>query len=159
MKLIHYSDKPLKSVYSVDQRAELFWKPKGLWLSVEGEDDWRWWCEAENFRDIESQIATEVVVEWDEILHIQDALDLDAFHERYSKPAWEGVCHSKYPDWREIAAEYKGIVIAPYIWERRLHNDTMWYYSWDCASGCIWDHTAVLEVKELESALGTPDTP
>ena len=51
-RLLHYSSKPITAVYSVSQGPGLehhrYDKPRGLWLSVEGEDDWRSWCEAES---------------------------------------------------------------------------------------------------------------
>jgi hypothetical protein len=40
-------------------------------------------------------------------------------------------------NWRAVAAEYDGIEIAPYHWPMRMAR--MWYYSWDCASGCVWN--------------------
>ena len=50
-------------------------------------------------------------------------------------------------DWRLVAEEWQGIVIAPYLWERRFDSDARWYYSWDCASGCIWDHRAIAAIE------------
>ncbi|QBI98814.1 hypothetical protein SEA_BOBBY_184 [Mycobacterium phage Bobby] len=44
-------------------------------------------------------------------------------------------------DWGKVAADYGGIIIAPYQWSRRM--DPHWYYTWDCASGCIWNLEAI----------------
>lgn len=49
-------------------------------------------------------------------------------------------------DWRRVAESYQGIVIAPYVWARRHHLASGWYYAWDCASGCIWDSAAVAAI-------------
>ncbi len=43
--LSHFSDEPIVAVHSVDQKWRYgepseHEKPKGLWLSVDGEDDW-----------------------------------------------------------------------------------------------------------------------
>ena len=46
-------------------------------------------------------------------------------------------------------SDYQGIIIAPYLWTRRHHESTGWYYSWDCASGVIWDARAIAELKPL----------
>lgn len=50
-------------------------------------------------------------------------------------------------DWAAIGKLYDGIIIAPYLWERRLNGGAMWYYGWDCASGCIWNPRAISEVN------------
>lgn len=54
-------------------------------------------------------------------------------------------------DWIDVASRYSGIEIAPYQWKRRIHPSTFWYYTWDCASGCIWDLSAI---KKFEVARG-----
>ena len=46
-------------------------------------------------------------------------------------------------DWPWVSKSYKGIVIPNYIWSRRLEPGHMWYYVWDCASGCVWDTSAI----------------
>jgi hypothetical protein len=55
-------------------------------------------------------------------------------------------------DWRRVASVYDGIIIAPYQWSRRLDGGARWYYGWDCASGCIWNATAIARVEHLEAA-------
>jgi len=53
-----------------------------------------------------------------------------------------------YVDWEKISRQYSGIEINPYLWRRRLQGG-MWYYGWDCASGCVWNESAIKEVKLL----------
>jgi hypothetical protein len=52
--------------------------------------------------------------------------------------------------WDRLRERYQGLIVTPYIWERRLTMgngpDAMWYYFWDCASGCIWDPAAIASV-------------
>jgi hypothetical protein len=58
-------------------------------------------------------------------------------------------------DWMRVAEKHEGILIAPYLGERltepneflESHKEEWWrwYYSWDCASGCIWNPNAVSE--------------
>jgi len=51
--LMHYSAIPLQEIKSLEQRELLnpYGKPKGLWVSVESDQDhwnaWREWCERE----------------------------------------------------------------------------------------------------------------
>jgi hypothetical protein len=52
-------------------------------------------------------------------------------------------------DWVRVAAEYAGILIAPY--QRPVRHEIMWYYTWDCASACIWDTSIIERVEPLTS--------
>lgn len=54
-------------------------------------------------------------------------------------------------NWPMVADRYQGIVIAPYLWSRRMDGG-LWYYGWDCASGCIWDAAAVASVTARQAA-------
>jgi hypothetical protein len=56
-------------------------------------------------------------------------------------------------EWRKVAERFDGIIIAPYIWQRRLDLESSWYYSWDCASGCIWNASAVREIVPMYESL------
>jgi hypothetical protein len=61
-------------------------------------------------------------------------------------------------DWYRVAEQYDGIIITPYIYERRLTEYTTWYYSWDCASGCIWNGKAIANItsKKLRTSKKEP---
>ena len=151
LMLSHFSKEPVLSVHSVKQEwpASEFEKPRGLWLSVDGEHSWEEWCESENFGigPIRHRV---VLAPAANILYCRDALDLDCLTERYGVEvpgySWRRIAI----EWHRIADEYQGIIITPYIWERRLHDAYLWYYGWDCASGCIWDAGAVAECFALQ---------
>lgn len=151
MKLIHYSDRPLRVVESRKQESKKTWgpcaKPNGLWVSAEGviADDWDWkrWCEAESFRLERLTYATEIHLKPDaDILRINNLGDFGALEEAFGLPD----SRSKGINWERVANLWQGIIIAPYQWERRLSGSS-WYYPWDCASGCIWDADAVTFVE------------
>jgi hypothetical protein len=128
-----------------------------LWVSVDGEYDWPWWCEAESF-DIGS-FRHEVSLRPDaNILVITTVNELDAFQRRYraSIASW---AFSKGIDWERVARDHSGIVIAPYQWERRHDIKSSWYYGWDCASGCIWDLTAIAEFTPELTGTVNSDSP
>lgn len=128
-------------------------KPKGLWVSVEGPHDWRWWCEAEQFRVDNLAHAFEIVLKPEaRILMIDSLPAIDAFHRKHAvRPP--RIPSMAVIDWQEVARHWDGIIIAPYQWERRLAIEFMWYYGWDCASGCIWSMSAVQSVKKYEEDL------
>jgi hypothetical protein len=143
----HFSNKPLEAVHSVKQQWRYGQpceneKPRGFWISVDGADDWNSWCESENYGI--GSIRHRVVLASDaNILYCRDALDLDCFTEIYGieilRYSWRRIAI----EWQRVADDYQGLVIAPYVWDRRLHDGYNWYYGWDCASGCIWDAAAI----------------
>lgn len=150
MRLLHYSDQPLLSVYSAKQDPNDLFKPFGLWVSVEGEDDWAAWCRSESFRDVDNQCVTEVVLRpGHRVLELTNAGMMTTFHETFwVRPGFEW--RGEMIDWPRVAEQFQGIVIAPYQWAHRLDGRcSPWYYSWDCASGCIWDADAVAELRPL----------
>lgn len=142
MNLVHYASKPLRRVYSTLAQEEpmVYTKPNGLWVSVDSEngDGWRDWCLTENFREESLICQTPIrLVEPDNVLMLCDVLAVRVFDERYGSETRFG--HTI--DWRKAAGDYKGIIIAPYQWSLRL--PLQWYYTWDCASGCFWDASAI----------------
>lgn len=145
MTLLHYSGEPFAldrdRVYRGPSRHSF--KPVGLWVSVQGADDWEAWCRAEDF-DIEKlTYVTEIVPGPSaNILRIDNPDDLRRLTVKYPQadpPRLAGF--GPVPDWERIAADFDGIVIAPYQWRERLNLH--WYYGWDCASGCIWNLAAI----------------
>lgn len=147
MILSHFSDKPISAPYSVRQVEKCGMKPLGLWISVDGEDDWVKWCEGEKFRDVSKQYHYKIELAKNaNVLHLDNALDILKFTMGYSKELYPGSRYD-YINWEAVSKKYGGIIIAPYNWDCRMHMDTFWYYPWDCASGCIWDHTQIAGVE------------
>jgi hypothetical protein len=139
MKLLHYSHKPVTHVTSASQDESLILKPNGFWISVD--DEWKQWCIAENFRlDCLNYVYEVTLAPKANILRISDVSGIDEFTEKF-------VGAELFIQWNAVAQLYSGIIIAPYIWERRMSRDTMWYYGWDCASGCIWDADAIADIR------------
>jgi|SRR5882672_5015504 len=159
-RLIHYSAKPLTQASSRDQKRSpaewdsTFWKPRGLWVSVEGEDDWKQWCEAEQFSLNCFEHATQIILTPNaNILRLTTPQELKTFSAQHSfNPYPEVSLHSlRGINWEDVAAQHQGIIIAPYHWSCRLNNDVFWYYGWDCASGCIWDASAIVSLIPIEA--------
>jgi hypothetical protein len=145
MRLVHYSAQPISCVRSVEQSSKLDMKPRGLWVSDDAcEDNWRTWCETENFSLGNLVYAHDVMLaESANILRLSGALDIDAFHDEWSRIAFSDY---RTIDWSAVARKYDGIIISPYIWNRRLDGRVHWYYGWDCASGCIWNAHAIASI-------------
>ena len=156
--LIHYSSRPLQEVVSVTQQGEPFGKPKGLWVSVG--DAWRRynWDHREDpvhkrqFKACVYANRIRLTLEAN-LLFISNHDELDRFNLHYGR-AWASpnVPDGRVIDWTAVAEGYQGIVIAPYLRDRAEDTrgmwmpETIWYWSWACASGCIWDEDAVANV-------------
>lgn len=116
-------------------------KPKGFWFEVNA--DWRRWCRGEMPHWIEGRTLHRVTLGEERMLSITSVAEIDAFNDEYLVTEWRPGYSERYGPmdmgirWGAVAAEYDGIEIAPYLWDRRLDGPT-WYYGWDCASGVIW---------------------
>ena len=157
MELTHYSPSPILKLdqrpYVQGRRPTRFEKPEGFWVSVDGPDDWKQFCEAESFRLEELAVPHRVILSKDaRLLLISNLAEFDAFEEEYSSP--DPILIMGAIRWTEVAKKYQGIIVAPYQWERRMSSD--WYYPWDCASGCIWDIAAVELTYPLPASHSVP---
>lgn len=161
MRLLHYCNEEFElepNEYSQeDWRYEMQSKPHGLWVSVEGEYDWKWWCEGEGFRVEYLDLCYEVVLKkCANILYINTAEELYEFTKKY--PLRGGILEKVFNersthqiDWLKVKNEYQGIIIPNYLWECRLSMDSSWYYGWDCSSGSIWDLSCIEEFKLVQN--------
>jgi hypothetical protein len=121
-------------------------KPRGFWVSVRGEDDWPNWCVSESFRT--ETLANRYEVKLREDANVLTLVGIQAvleFNAEYSEAVAPGV-KAEYINWGRVSGNYDGIIIAPYLWPLRNSMQCFWYYSWDVASGCIWNLDAIESV-------------
>jgi hypothetical protein len=129
------------------------YKPSGVWYEVDA--GWRAWCHSEQPGWLSNRLLYRVDLRDARILTIRTESQLSRFHKEYVKPLAPGEPALGFyigPDYERIAAEgYDGIEIAPYQWRYRLRDGFMWYYGWDCASGCVWNASkiAVAQIARL----------
>jgi len=157
MKLIHYTNEKFSlKPREYDQKELSFQaKPSGLWVSVEGENDWKWWCEEENYNLENLVVSYEIELKDDaNILYLTTADEIFYFTEEYpylrqqwNDPIGIKICATYELDWNKVKYRYQGIIISPYQGYCRCSEKSMWYYGWDCASGCIWDLSCIKEFK------------
>ncbi len=152
--LVHYGASPVLQVRSAEQSGDGLGigKPNGLWVSVEGNGDgWREWCIAEEFNLVSLTHVHDVLLAPSaNVLRLTDASEIDAFTFQFLKSNRQYSLDTI--DWNRVARVYQGIIIAPYVWQRRLSRHSGWYYGWDCASGCIWDAATIASVTLREVA-------
>jgi hypothetical protein len=160
--LTHYADRPRTldrgRRYEQLPPESFTHKPRGIWVSVDGEDDWHSWCTDNSFNLGGLTQAHRVTLTDDaNVLWITNRQEFVAFAKGYGRPeerplftAMRRVTEVDYEtaiSWGRVATDYDGIIIAPYQWHFRL--SCMWYYGWDCASGCIWNLDAIAEFTPI----------
>lgn len=147
----HYSgDKLTQLLDTTPQaiRASYNMKPTGLWISHDEEDGWLHWCGYENQGKGVHRYEVKLINK--NLLWIKTNEDIVNFNNKYKTVSLVHTLEVYTIDWIEVFYKYNGIMIFPYRYEVRLELDFMWYYGWDCASGCIWRPSA--EVKSIERA-------
>lgn len=168
-ELFHYSENEvteLKQDFHDGHREKIptFGKPHGLWFSVEDYTDdqnWKTWCESEDFRLEHLKYKYRVGIRQNsDILLLSTPEEIVGFGLKYAgndpydfRKTYASPYKTPYIywiKWDEIMEKHDGIIIAPYQWSCRMPSQTMWYYGWDCASGCVWNMSAIEEFK-LES--------
>jgi hypothetical protein len=133
--LYHWSALPVERLDSRPYKQGLGMKPNGLWFDCD--EDWVRWCRAEEFGLPRLAFRHRVeVLDLTRILKLCTAEDLAKFTLKFRQSDNPYIWSI---DWPDIRDKFSGIIIAPYIWECRLDDRAFWYYSWDCASGCVWD--------------------
>lgn len=163
MRLIHYTNEKFSLDFRKYEQSELSWqaKPNGLWFSVEGPYDWKWWCEGENF-DIENlTVSYEIKLKKNaKILYLETEAEIFDMTNQYPflKSQWNNVegrrlCATYELDWNKVKQSYQGIIIPQYHWECRMSQKSCWYYGWDCSSGCVWDLDCIEEFKLRENLM------
>jgi hypothetical protein len=114
---------------------------------VDGKDDWQSWCKSEEFA-LDSFAYRSIIRlgSQERICWVDDPKKLD---QRYGREASLSTFAQRGIDWQAVADDYAGCIIAPYNWEYRLN--LMWYYGWDCASGCIWDARVIESIDCIDA--------
>jgi len=146
LSLSHYSRSRLtKDKLQFDKFGGNWCKPRGFWVSVDGKQDWKEWCVNNNFGISRLKYRHRVELSTiANVLHIAHEYQFVIFEKMYEANS----AHINSIDWKAVAEKHDGIVIAPYFWSRRLLS--LWYYNWDCASGCIWNLDVIASISSIE---------
>lgn len=151
---------PLEEIYSCDpldrDRASVG-KPRGLWYAFGKE--WIEWCLEEGGVRFLGSYVYAVTVDPAKVLTLSTLSELYEFTREYATSIYtllslpsRGRADDEFCrviDWDRVAQTYSGVEVSPYHWEARLDPKTFWYYSWDVASGCIWEPSAVTSFELL----------
>lgn len=123
-------------------------KPKGLWYSYY--DEWYNWIIGEEMKDylykyihkikLRKHAITNInKTNKNKLLSIRTLKDFNIFDKRYRGEGFK-------INWKQVAKDYGGIEICPYRQEKEFNS---WYFSWDVASGCIWNINAIVKSMVL----------
>lgn len=140
MILAHYTAEPLvfDPERTYEQNRPTF-KPRGFWLTTDGEDGWKAWCESESFALDSLAHCTEFRIrEGANVVRLESHADVVQFTAMYAARGIRG-----WVDWSLVVDRYDGVLITPYLWSARMAIETIWYSPWDCASGCFWNLDAI----------------
>jgi len=153
------SSKPIKKFVPAQQLESPDSKPRGLWYAPG--DAWIKWVLSE-MSHWRGQYVYEVRTT-PRVKVVSTLREFDEFNERNGRSFWtdaprrRGAASADAVDWREVSAEWDGIEISPYMWERRL--EVSWYYGWDVASGCVWGAGGVAGIDLLLASDGREFVP
>jgi hypothetical protein len=152
VRLVHYADHPVGALKEVPPGLEYDFKPSGLWVSDDDcEDNWRQWCLGESFRLEHLTHVHDVMLAPDaNVLILRSASDIDGFTQRFRHMDGRVYPGLYVLPWPKIMSLWDGLIITPYIRERRLEDESAWYYTWDCAGGCLWHSRAVAAIALRE---------
>lgn len=124
-----------------EPNQEMSHKPNGLWYAVGS--SWIDWVRSE-MPEWEQDNVFLVELNPSKIIKISSYDEIMEFTNRY-KRNFHGFIMI---DWRKVSQDYSGIEISPYISKARRQLN--WYYTWDVASGCIWNQDAIKSIKRIE---------
>ena len=145
--LYHYSKHNLTALKSASfsRNQDVNDKPKGLWVSVE--DAWEEWCKEQEYQLSHLKVKVKVeLLAYNNVLWLYTEEEFEEFQCLFGVSRYD----SLLINWRKVAEEYGGIIISPYFWGFRLASNSLWYYGWDCASGCIWNEEEVENLEETK---------
>jgi len=158
-ELVHYSASSELVPESKEQKAKAGRKPYGLWVSVEGGGAYGWkeWGTENSYGCFDHRFTVLLAPDHNVLVTV----DLYGLHEKYAKALYHDTPYSyEHIAWEDVARDYQGIIIPRYLWEHRFDTRMSdWYYSWDCASGCIWDASAIAGVYHDSEYVAPVDAP
>jgi hypothetical protein len=138
------------------------WKPLGLWYAT----DWEWleWVRSEQ-PDWERPHHFDIEIDPAKVLILARPKDIIRFTDEYGVIRDYGYTQPHgfsrscdHIDWPSVARSYSGIEISPYQHSLRLDFFAAWYYTWDIASGCIWNPDAILGITKVpDEAIPKPE--
>jgi len=128
-------------------------KPNGFWYGCN--NDWYKWCKYEGMNEFLLKYIHKISLNYnikttlnkpnkEKLLIINNEKDFIKFDKLY------GITKQKYRYiiWKMVFNDFGGIEICPHFNKFVGNEKYMWYWSWDVASGCIWNIKTI--IKKIE---------
>jgi hypothetical protein len=165
MKYYHWASEPVR-LRRMSYLQSGHPKPNGLWFDID--EDWKRWCEAAQHEPEKLRYRhTVTILDKSRILFLKAANDVEAFTREYGRNFSGHIqllqnaedigtftnqygrdlfgdirkAFSNYIMWGEVAVKYSGIIVSPYL--PATGQTYLWYWGWNCASGCVWDTNVI----------------
>jgi hypothetical protein len=142
----HMSTTPVANIIDVPiENQSIGRKPKGFWYACG--TGWIRWVRG-NMPEWLGKHHYELSLDYSNILKLSGYDDIKNFTEEFGAHPDSGMSLESDIDWPKVASVYSGIEICPH--NKKAKYDFMWYYTWDVASGCVWNSDAIILKKKLE---------
>ncbi len=159
--LSHFTQHPFRfeseREYPTSENEMGGFKPNGLWLSDEGDLGWKRWCELEKWGTHTLRFETKFLCDTSKWLVLRSTEELWAFTKREVAKLPDAPSGTGLIDWPRVQGAFSGILITPYNWDMRHSSKASWYYTWDCASACVWDLSTIQPLKNVQTNRGKAD--
>lgn len=160
MRLLHYTHEEfeLKPREYDQSKMYLHSHPNGLWFNVDGKEEEDLRVSFKNSKFYHRRTIRpfyEITLNKNSnILYLNTKEDIFELIKKYPYHRYihadsfgRKILYSYEVDWFKIKKEYQGVIIPNYHWECVLSKDSIWYYGWDCKSGCIWDLNCIEQFR------------
>ena len=136
-------------------------KPVGLWYA--NASDWYGWLSSEMIHYLRTYKSVyKIDINVNAVLSLKSTADVIAFTKLYGYfPKYRERVYKRYKflntpderlkaydiDWKKVSENFSAIEITPY--QHILRHKLLWYYTWDVASGCIWNKKAIRKIQKI----------
>lgn len=145
-------------------------KPRGLWFACG--DAWLRYVIEENFKEDTYKFLYEIEINNDNILFINSINEYEEFVNKFSYVYKDKFYMPKFGpirgqwvesslvliDWQQVQNKgFQGLIICPSLLNKlfKKHKGNIenyfWYYTWDVASGVVWNKDAFKDAKLIFS--------
>jgi hypothetical protein len=148
-RLYHFGTKVITHVRSRHQIDVPFFKPAGLWVSVE--DAWPRLVRASSYLEDFSLVrSTEISVDASRLIWLRTIEEIAAFERSFRTEWTKGALSYTSIGWDKVAAVTDGVIVTDLDFDKLYRTrDLHWVISWECASGCIWNSSAITCLTEI----------
>lgn len=137
------------------KQPQLGVKPDGFWYGCN--NDWYKWCKYEGMDEFLLKYIHKINLNYnikttlnkpnkEKLLIINNEKEFIKFDKLY------GITYKKYRyiKWNMVSRDFGGIEICPHF-KKFVGNGNekyLWYWTWDVASGCIWNIKSIIKNTE-----------